>query len=885
VGETLNVAKLVVRKGRNSGAEYRLNADRLTMGRRSASPIPVLDPKSSREHAVVTRKGDLFFLQDLSRNGTLVNGQPASRNAEHPTPLHFGDKIQIGDTEMELIDESKEPIGIEIPGYKILEKIGHGGMGTVYKARQLSMDRVVALKVLSEKYSANREFVDRFIREARAAGRLNHPNVIHVHDVSKVNQLHFFSMEFVDGFSLKELLRIQGKLEPGKILDIALQTAKALEFAHENGIVHRDIKPDNIMITKDGVVKLADLGIAKSFDEETANDATHQQRRVLGTPHYMAPEQALGKEIDHRVDIYALGATMYHTLTGHTPFTGSTAHEVIRAHIQESLPPIQEFSPQVPDALCFIVERMMAKMPEKRYPNMTRLIEDLERCQKGVVAGIERIEEGHSTILPALKDGEHKLQRPKTEEIGTGVHAPVQKMLTYALLVALFIALVAVVMLMLKTPGGPDADPDATKKEAGGVVESTDPEKKPAATSDEARQKVDEARRLLEADPASEEAEKILSDLSVRFPTLDEPKKLLAEVRASRTEAARRKAESTLKAATDFEQEHQGDEARYAEIIQRFRNAEVAAAGMADLAQRAKERGDYWTNRVQEARLERARAAWSKVAAAIEQACGQRDFDAARQALRGFADVPGQEALKAEVDAKAASIKKQADGFFERAKEEAQRREKDPAHPVPLALRVWTDYLASVKDSENRGQAEAARKALETRADNACAEEDKRIADLAAQYDFDGAAGALRILRERFSGTKWAEERSARLDELGILRDLHKRVVAAIAQRVRTGNLPIPLPFKVQVPRFDVQDWGIGAACDNDQTLRLDAIVKGAAPGAQKRFADLPAGDVYRLYTLFVPPVTAEDHKAYAVFCKERGLENLAQEHTLKSAQ
>ncbi len=854
------------------------------MGRRSASPIPVLDPKSSREHAVVTRKGELFFLQDLSRNGTLLNERPVSKNADHPSQLRFGDKILIGDTEMEVIDESTEPIGIQIPGYKIIEKIGHGGMGTVYKARQLSMDRVVALKVLSEKYSTNREFVDRFIREARAAGRLNHPNVIHVHDVSKVNQLHFFSMEFVDGFSLKELLRIQGKMEPGKVLDIALQTAKAIEFAHENAIVHRDIKPDNIMITKDGVVKLADLGIAKSFDEETANDTTHQPRRVLGTPHYMAPEQALGKEIDHRVDIYALGATIYHTLTGHTPFTGSTAHEVIRAHIQESLPPIQEFSPSVPDALCFTVERMMAKLPEKRYSNMTRLIEDLDRCQKGVVAGIERIEEGHSTILPAVSDGARKVHRPKTEEIGTGVHAPVQKILIYALLAALFIAIVALVMIVLNRLGTPEPGLDGEKGTAG-TTEVVDSEQRTSATSDEAGQKVDEARKLLEADPSSAEAEKMLTDLSGRFPTLDEPKKLLAEVRAARTAAARRKVESTLRAATDFEQERQGEEARYAEIIQRFRDAEVAASGMADLVRRAKDRGDYWTNRIQDAKIEKARTAWAKVSSVVELACRERDFDAARKALQDFSGVPGQEVLTAEVDAKAVSIKKQADGFFERAKEETQRRGKDPAHPLPLALRVWDDYLASVKDSENRGQAEEARKALETRADNACTEEDKRIADLAGQYDFDGAAGALRILRERFSGTKWAEERSGRLVELAVMRDLHKRVVAAITQRVRAGSLPISLPFRIQVPRFDVQDWGIGAACDNDQTLRLDAIVKGAAPGCQKRFAELPAGDVYRLYTLFVPPTTAEDHKAYAVFCKERGLEDLAQEHTVKSVQ
>src|SRR5262249_50837571 len=145
------------------------------------------------------------------------------------------------------------------------------------------------------------------------------------------------SMEFVDGNSVKELLRINGKLDPTLSLDIVLQTAKALEFAHENRVIHRDIKPDNIMLNKEEVVKIADLGIAKSFEEQPLPGGAKSDRRVMGTPHYMAPEQALGKEIDHRVDIYALGATFYHMLTGTTPFTGSTAHEVIKAHIQESL--------------------------------------------------------------------------------------------------------------------------------------------------------------------------------------------------------------------------------------------------------------------------------------------------------------------------------------------------------------------------------------------------------------------------------------------------------------------------------------------------------------------------------------------------------------------
>ena len=403
------MAKIVVKAGRNSGAEFKLVGDHLVIGRRSACPIPIADAKASREHAAINVRNNLYFVQDLSRNGTLLNGKPAEKT-EPGSPMKFGDQIRIGDTILELVDQASEVIDIGIPGYDILEKIGSGGMGIVYKARQRSMDRIVALKVLNERYSTNAEFKDRFIREARAAGRLNHPNVIHVHDISRVNGRHYFSMEFIDGSSVKEVLCIERKLDVNKALDIVLQAAKALEFAHENRIVHRDIKPANIMLTREGIVKIADLGIAKTFEEAAPSAKEH--RRIMGTPHYMAPEQALGKAIDHRVDIYSLGATFYHMVTGSTPFTGSTAHEVLKAHIQESLPPIQDLNSNIPDPVCFIIERMMAKLPEKRYPDMSKVIEDIERVQRGVVAGIHRIEAGDSTIMRALKAKSRRRRSP-----------------------------------------------------------------------------------------------------------------------------------------------------------------------------------------------------------------------------------------------------------------------------------------------------------------------------------------------------------------------------------------------------------------------------------------------------------------------------------------
>ena len=371
--------------------------------------------------------------------------------------------IRIGDTRFELVDEKSEPIDIDIPGYTVIERVGSGGMGTVFKARQLSMDRIVALKILNERYSNNAEFVDRFIREARAAGKLNHPNVIHVHDISRANGRHYFSMEFIDGPSVRELLKKEKRLEVNKALDIVLQAAKALEFAHENRIVHRDIKPDNIMLTREGIVKIADLGIAKTFEEgpTTGKDNRH----VLGTPHYMAPEQALGKAIDHRADIYSLGATFYHMVTGHTPFSGTSPQEILKAHVQASLPPIQELNKDVPDPVCFIIERMMAKLPEKRYATMTRLIEDVGRVQSGRVKGIERIDAEETSVQRAItgarpgapKSPTVKAPRARArlsrDEMATGVYGAVGRIMQAAFWVAMLIAAIVGVIYLPKYIG------------------------------------------------------------------------------------------------------------------------------------------------------------------------------------------------------------------------------------------------------------------------------------------------------------------------------------------------------------------------------------------------------------------------------------------------
>jgi serine/threonine protein kinase len=394
------MAKLVCQTGPKAGHEYALNKDVINMGRQSSCDVQILDNMSSRVHCQVRRDGKLYSLIDLgSRNGTYLNDKKVSERQ-----LAFGDRIRIGEAEYKLVKETGDvELKDLLSKYEVQEKIGEGGMGIVYKANQKSMNRIVALKILSPKYSSKPRFVEQFIKEARAAGALNHPHIIQVHDVGTENDIHYFSMEFVDGLTCMQALQQQGMFKVADALEITKQTAKALEYAHGQRLIHQDIKPDNIMIGENNQVKLADLGISKTFDEVENDDG---QKRVMGTPHYMAPEAALGKKVDHRVDIYSLGATLYHLLTGKTPFTGTSATEVLKAHVMDPLPSIQDMNPDVPDDVCALVERMLAKKPDDRYHDASDIVAEISRLQQGLGLSSERIASGETMMLRRYVSGE-----------------------------------------------------------------------------------------------------------------------------------------------------------------------------------------------------------------------------------------------------------------------------------------------------------------------------------------------------------------------------------------------------------------------------------------------------------------------------------------------
>ncbi len=270
--------------------------------------------------------------------------------------------------------------GRRFGGYEVLEELGTGGMGKVYRANNVTLQRIVALKTLAPQFASDQDFVHRFLKEARVAARLNHPNIVQIYDFGCVEGTHYLAMEYVDGQSLRTHMK-GGRFSERDAIIVIRQAARALAVAHAAGIVHRDIKPDNIMFTSRGELKLVDLGIAKRLDEDQSLTLTGE---AVGTPQYISPEQIRGlKDIDARADIYSLGATFYHLVTGHAPYKGTSGALVMSMHLTHPLPDPRIYAPVLSDGLCRVLRKMMAKEREERYESMEALDRDLYLLQMG----------------------------------------------------------------------------------------------------------------------------------------------------------------------------------------------------------------------------------------------------------------------------------------------------------------------------------------------------------------------------------------------------------------------------------------------------------------------------------------------------------------------
>ena len=345
------------------------------------------DRQISRDHAELLFDNDRLAVRqfDAARNPIHFDGQPTQA-----CQLHFGESFRIGKTVFRLVEEppdqdgsgSVSPAGPGHPhrigDYLISRLLGTGGMGSVYLARHAPTGRNVALKVLGDEMSINPDMVRRFQLEGECALDLKHANLVEVYETGNDDGTHYIAQEYIDGVDIGELIQQRGPLPPKRAISIIRQVAGALDYLHQENIVHRDIKPSNLLVSREGTPRLADMGVARSTTPDSDSGRMTQVGTLIGTVDYIAPEQADDSHsADARSDIYSLGCTWYEMLTGSPPFPNGTLTDKITAHATQPPPDPRELNPDVPEAMVAVLDRMMAKSPDRRYQSISELLDDL----------------------------------------------------------------------------------------------------------------------------------------------------------------------------------------------------------------------------------------------------------------------------------------------------------------------------------------------------------------------------------------------------------------------------------------------------------------------------------------------------------------------------
>ena len=416
-------------------------------------------------------------------------------------------------------------IGAVISGrYEIIEKIGTGGMADVYRAKDHRLNRYVAVKILKNEYSEDAKFVTKFRQEAQAIACLSHPNIVGVYDVGQEQDMHYIVMEFVDGITLKKYIEQKGKLSVREAVGIGLQIANGLEAAHANHIIHRDIKPQNILISKDGTAKVSDFGIAKAASSNTIT------ANAMGSVHYISPEQARGGFSDEKSDIYSLGVSMYEMLSGSLPFTGESAVAIALAHIQEDATPLDAIDATIPHGLSNIVAKCMQKKTELRYPTVMDLIADLKMFLQdptGEYGVIRNLYENADTIFIPSNDVnslkaastkqalDEKTEEEADEESNGEVDPKLEKALIIGSITVAIIIGVIIIYLLVGFWGGSSSSNKATPEPTS---QTTQASKEPASTPESTKTQVPQIKGLTQ-----EQAQSMLDSagLDYKFETAE----------------------------------------------------------------------------------------------------------------------------------------------------------------------------------------------------------------------------------------------------------------------------------------------------------------------------------------------------------------------------
>lgn len=353
-------------------------------------------------------------------------GNANDYRATLPPPGVTGQAVSVGGSNPGATADEVIHAGKKIGKYLIRRMIGRGGMGAVYEAMDVPLQRKVALKILPHEFSQNEEALKRFIREAQLAARLNHPNVVSVFDVGRKGSIYFIAMELVQGTSGQEILESGTKMDWREAARAIADVCRALAAAHEAGLLHRDVKPGNILWSQAGAVKLSDFGLAKPT--QTPQDLSITRRDAfVGTPLYMSPEQCRNDGIDHRSDIYSLGATFYTFLTGKAPYNQGSAIQILFAHCSAPIPDVRDSIPDVPQLCTYIVQKAMAKAPEDRYQSAHEMRRDLEALLGGEIEPTGDLSTT-TALQPAMAVLEYSVPKTSSRKwifIGVGIAAGV----------------------------------------------------------------------------------------------------------------------------------------------------------------------------------------------------------------------------------------------------------------------------------------------------------------------------------------------------------------------------------------------------------------------------------------------------------------------------
>ena len=391
-------------------------------------------------------------------------------------------------------------MSIKINGFDILEKLGEGGMASVWKARQVSLDRTVAIKVLSDRLALAPEDIRRFQEEAQAAAKLKHPGIVQVHDASAEDGLYYFIMEYVAGYTVGDWVRRKGVLSEQDALLVAECVADALSYAWDRaGIIHCDIKPDNLIIDEDGTVKVADLGLARTI-RAMGTDAK-APAEIMGTPAYISPEQAQGDpHLDFRADIYSLGAMLYHLVTGKMMFEGCSEDEILDKQISDTVPDPLEVNPSLSKAVCWLIERMTAKKPAQREDSWDAVRQDILGVRRGLLPTGKVLPDGASTVRRSDRRNLTDYQRVvRLQKAAQAASTPTVRTTITASFVAVAIAIaLRLYMLQSQEPDPPVVLPPKVVTNVVTVTERRPPKSNVPPKSNIPDEADDQAREMYE---------------------------------------------------------------------------------------------------------------------------------------------------------------------------------------------------------------------------------------------------------------------------------------------------------------------------------------------------------------------------------------------------